>query len=478
MMTKNKVVYHEVDFLLPAQRFNIQFSYISQRGLPFIREFVLRLVHVSPMTKTQISTYFGLGKRETNEAIEDLVDRGELTLSDNGRLTLTDKSTGYFSVIGESPQLASLQDSGTTLSFDLITFSCLGNRLDKDNWKAGVSLRGDDENISQSELLVEKHFQQQFHEIFESEYLPKAVSDNGKHAPSVYTVNAVTKLRELPLRLSTEFKMDTDGRAVERGDFEQLNSSESVHELIAIELSHLLKHNNIMDIVKSMMTLGDEDTLKLFDSKTNSFQISYLEDLNKLEDHQGSYRTSFVGPIYTKTNWDLLQKHLAPILLSRINSKHDSSNSKFIWIAPSDQFWAKSYRFISHLSDFINKASVNIRNGKQGKRIYNPTIWLPVADQEDKRTKNKWKYQLDPYHKKARALAEGFLDGNVEIIYLEEELVVVIYHLVQPDILPVTLPIGFISTDSTMVKKVGKLVLNYIEGSSSFDKPHDCGTIS
>jgi len=44
MISDNKVTYHEVDFLLPAQRFNIQFSYVSQKGLPFIREFVLRLV--------------------------------------------------------------------------------------------------------------------------------------------------------------------------------------------------------------------------------------------------------------------------------------------------------------------------------------------------------------------------------------------------------------------------------------------------
>ena len=53
MISDNKVTYHEVDFLLPAQRFNIQFSYVSQKGLPFIREFVLRLVHVASMSKAQ-----------------------------------------------------------------------------------------------------------------------------------------------------------------------------------------------------------------------------------------------------------------------------------------------------------------------------------------------------------------------------------------------------------------------------------------
>ncbi|WP_270832685.1 hypothetical protein [Aeromonas sp. QDB22] len=134
MMSENKVIYHEVDFLLPAQRFNIQFSYISKKGLPFIREFVLRLVHVASMSKSQISKYFGLSRRETDEAISDLVQRGELTLSDDGLLTLTDKSNGYFSEIGEIPQLSTVQDSGATLSFDLATFSCFSNQNIQEKW--------------------------------------------------------------------------------------------------------------------------------------------------------------------------------------------------------------------------------------------------------------------------------------------------------------------------------------------------------
>ncbi|WP_261561453.1 hypothetical protein ACAZ81_05360 [Escherichia coli] len=147
MISDNKVTYHEVDFLLPAQRFNIQFSYVSQKGLPFIREFVLRLVHVASMSKAQIATYFGLTHRETEEAISDLVQRGELTLSSDGRLVLTDKSNGYFSEVGEIPHLSTIQDSGCTLSFDLATFSCFSNQAFQDHWRGGVTLKVDDNNI-------------------------------------------------------------------------------------------------------------------------------------------------------------------------------------------------------------------------------------------------------------------------------------------------------------------------------------------
>ena len=35
-----------------------------------------------------------------------------------------------------------------------------------------------------------------------------------------------------------------------------------------------------------------------------------------------------------------------------------------------------------------------------------------------------------------KGLVEGLLDGNVEILHLEDELSAVIYHISQPEILP------------------------------------------
>lgn len=472
MMSDNKVVYHEVDFLLPAQRFNIQFSYVSQKGLPFIREFVLRLVHVAPMSKAQISIYFGLSRRETEEAISDLVQSGELTLSQDGRLTLTDKSNGYFSEIGEIPQLSTVQDSGATLSFDLATFSCFSNQNVQDKWRAGISLKIDDSNISQSERLVEKHFQHQFNQILDKGYLSHLQAQDGKEQPSVYTVNSVNKLRQLPLRLATKFQIDNDGKAVEREDYDELNSSEYVHELIAIELSKLSMLNNTMSIFKSMVSLCDEESLKIFDAKTNQLNPHYVEDIQLLEEHGASNRKTFLGPIYSKSNWEKLQKALAPVIDKRIKSKADTGGSLFTWIAPSDPYWAKSDSYITSLSNFIHRSST------KEKRLYRPVLYVPVSQVNDSRIAKQWMYEFGEFHKDVKGLVEGFLDGNIEILHLENEIAVVIYHFVQPEVLPVTMPFGFISTDKSTVAKIGKLVSDYVAGSSSFDKPNDCGFIS
>ncbi len=471
MNSDNKMTYQKVDFLLPAQKFNIQFSYVTQKGLPFIREFVLRLVHLAPMSKSQIATYFGLSRLEAEEAVSDLVQRGELTLSNNGRLTLTGLSQGYFTDLGETPQLSAVLDSGASLSFDLATFSCFSNQNVSDGWRAGISLQVDNSNASQSEKLVEKYFQHQFNEILDFGFLPKSINQDSKDRPYVYTVNAVNKLRDFPLRLTAEFKVGMDGSAVEIDDFEQLNSSETVHTLIATQLSELQRPPNTLAIMQSMMEVGDEDTLKVFDPKTNSVNPQFIDDLQKLEEHDGSARATFIGQIYAKENWQRLQNTLAQIL-DRLNKAKSDSNARFSWIAPSDPFWAKSDRTRAAFSELLNRAST------KKKQLYKPTLYVPVSGPDDSRSAKSWCHEFRSFERSIKGLVEGMLGGNIEILHLEGELVAVVYHFSQPESLPVTMPLGFISTDKKTVEKIGRIVSDYLDGSSSFDKSNDCGAIN
>lgn len=469
---ENTTTYHEIDFLLPTQRFNINFSYITQKGMPFVREFVLRLIHLAPMSKTQIGTFFGFSRKEVEEAIADLVSRDELTLSESGRLTLTEKSLGYFTEIGEVPRLSVLRDSTACLSFDLATFTCLGKVIDQDKWKAGLPIRVEDDNTARSETHVEKHFQRQFNELLHRELLSKSLIQDEKDTPSVYTVNSVNKIRQTPLRLTVKFRSDADGRNVEREDFEVLKSSDYVHERIAFELDRLSRPGNLMDIVKAMMELGDSETLKLFDSKTNTVNLSFLDELKKLESNSQDKRMTFLGPIYLQENWQLLQRHLAPVLASRIESSTEVENNSFLWIAPSDPYWSKSNRLSVALSDFLLKAKT------KEKKLYAPTLYVPVLGPDDHRTSRQWKQELDPYANSVRGLVEGFLGGNVEILLLEGELTVIIYHLSAPDSYPVTVPVGFISTDKHFVSNVGKALNAYVKGSSGLNRPNDCGPLA
>ena len=469
---ENTTIYHEIDFLLPAQRFNINFSYITQKGLPFVREFVLRLIHLAPMSMSQVATFFGFTRKEVQEAIDDLVERGELTLSENGRLTLTEKSSGYFTELGEVPRLSLLRDSTACLSFDLATFSCLGKDNSSEKSKAGISIKVDDENASCSETQVEKHFQRQFHEILQKGFLSRSLTQDEKDSPTVYTVNSVNKIKQMPVRLPVQFKVDTDGRSVEREDFEKLKNSDYVHERISLELDRLGRPSNFGEIAKAMLDIGDGETLKLFDSKGSSVSLQFFEDLARLEANSQKKRTTFLGPIYSSANWGLLQKHLAPIIKARRESKADVGQTPFLWLAPSDPYWGKSSNLQVRVSEILSMAST------KEKRLYSPTIYLPVSGPDDQKTARQWKWEFDPNSDKVYGLIEGFLGGNVEVMHFEGEFVAVVYHVSLPDSYPVSLPIGFISADKDVVSSVGRLVTTCLEGSSGFERPNDCGLLS
>lgn len=468
---ENGASYHEIDFLLPTQRFNINFSYVTKKGLPFVREYILRLVHLAPMSKAQISAFFGFSRREADEAVMDLVDRGELTLSESGQLMLTEKSKGYFSEIGEVPRLSLLRDAGACLAFDLATFSCLGKDIPSEKWRTGIPIKVDDTHAANSEALVEKHFQRQFNKIMNKGHLSKSIVDEEGESPSIYTVNSVSKIRQMPFRIPVQFRIDGNGRQVELEDIEQLASSDYVHEQIAVELSRLSRPRNFLEIIKAMGELEDRDTIKVFDPKSEALDLHFFSDLARLEENHGR-RSTFIGPIYSELNWGMLQRHLAPVVARRIQSKSDPDKREFLWLAPSDPYWGKSGRLQISLGDFVGKAATKDR------KIYSPTIYLPIAGYGDGRSARVWRQELDQYVSSARGLMEGFLGGNVEVLLFERELVAVVYHVSMPDVYRVTLPLGFISADKEVVAKVGQLVSAYTSGSSGYDMPNDYGPLA
>jgi hypothetical protein len=469
---ENNTIYHEIDFLLPAQRFNINFSYITQKGLPFVREFVLRLIHLAPMSMSQVATFFGFSRKEVQEAIDDLVERGELTLSEHGRLTLTEKSSSYFTELGEVPSLSLLQDSTACLSFDIATFSCLGKDNFSEKWKAGLPIKVADENASCSETHVKKHFQRQFHEILQKGFLSKWLTQDEKDSPNVYTVNSVSKIKNMPVRLPVQFKIDEDGRNVEREDFEKLKSSDYVHEQISLELDRLARPSNFGEIAKIMIEIGDGETLKLFDSKGSSVSVQFFEDLTKLESNSRKKRTTFIGPIYSSANWELVQKHLAPIIRSRRESRADVGQTPFLWVAPSDPCWGKTSSLQVRVSDVLERATT------KDKKLYSPTIFLPVSGPDDHKGARQWKREFEPNTNNVRGLIEGFLGGSVEVLHFEDEFVVVVYHVSLRDSYPVSFPVGFISAEKDVVSSVGRLVSAYVGGTSGFERANDCGLIA
>ncbi|GAS61526.1 hypothetical protein ABUJ42_13970 [Salmonella enterica subsp. enterica serovar Chester] len=470
-MSENmKLNYHEMDFLVPVHRFNIQFSYVTKQGLSFIREFVLRLVQLAPMKPSQIATYIGLNKDEVDEAISDLMDKGDLRFNGQGLVELTPQSTGYFDGIGNPPKTSSIQETGATLSFELCGFNCIGNKRKFDRWKQGVELKIDNKKLSCTENLAKETFQKEFYKYLDKEYL-RGVRTEGNDRPSIYTMDSVNKLTKDALRLTCKFYLDADGRPIERDDFDELDDSTDIHELITKTLGQNKRPSNISKIAFAMNCFADVWTKKIFNDisiSPASFAIASAESLADMQRPQ-----MLSGPLYSEVNWKLISGRIHRCIKNRIVSG-DKSIKSLVWVAPSDPYWGKSSRIIDCLMEL---EKLQLTSSKNPERIYSPKLYLPISSPSDRKTLNKWIYDFRDSANINYGLAEGFMDGNVEILYLEDEFVVVCYHINQPENLPVTLPVGFISTDINIIKHISQITDEYINSSTSHNNSHNFGLL-
>ena len=451
----DKISYQEIDFLIPVHSFKINYSYTRQKGMQFVREFLLRLVHISPMKPGQIATYFGFSKIELNEAINNLVNKDELEFSDDGDVVLTPLSEGYFNKSGDSPEMLAFFEEFKFLNYELVGFNHIKFSEKEDN-RLGLKLKVDNEVIANSTKEVKTVFQKNFLKYFQDKVLLRDI-DREEKQPHLYAMGEVMMRGVHILRLSNQFSIDFDGRPIERSDFSELGDSSSMHDSITKKLSELQKPDNTEEVLRSM----DGETKKFFNAKTffdmNRLVQTRVELLSEKNNHKP---IPFVGATYLKQNWQLVVEQLKKAIKS--NTKTDGEKiPELVWIAPIDPFWGKSHRLASCISELIGNES---SKGKKAQRLYNTKIYLPLpAEQDHKNFFHQIKYDYkDFWEKNMSYLDKGFSDGNIEIILLPKSFVAVNYHLSIPDLLPVTLPIGFVSTNIDTINDVQKQIEDFI----------------
>ena len=471
MSYTESVIYNEVDFLLPVHRFYVQFSYVKKVGLPFVREFVLRLLHVSPLTPLELTKYFGFSEREAKEAITDLLNRGDIQYSDVGNVELTSKSKSYFTSLGSTPEVPTVIEIGTVLCFELGGFNCLGKHNTKyEKWNYGIRLDIDNEITANSQKLASSNFQKQFFEILDKGYIESLTLLDDSDRPRIYSMGPVKKLGQKPLRLTTLFSLGIDGVPIERNDFGLLNDSEKVHELITSSLSNSKRPGNFTEITHAMNALNDTWTNDFFND--NAFDIAALVRKRAVSSLNDESVIPLIGQLYSQNNWELICSHLKEII-PRIKKSNTAKKLDMIWLAPSDSFWEASHRLPSTADEFVDFISLL----KSEQFINSPKMYLPVNAADDRKSITKWSRELSNIQGNIHGLVEGFLNGDVEIILVENNYVIVCYHY-RTELLPVTLPVGFVSKNPSIINAIQKVVFEYILGIASFDNPNDLGPLN
>ena len=437
-MSKQNITYNQIDFVVKAPRFRIVFSYMSDKGVAFVREYLLRLLKVTPCKPAQIAQYFGFNQYETEVALADLESNKWIIWQDNGLIALSADGQRLFQDIQDSPHIPTLKEYGGEYRMELLDSNFLKkNDCDKNRQQA-IELVVEPKVLSESSEIARKTFQNRFRQLMEDDIIKLDEKDI-----SLYKIDAIEP-KGVPdyFRFTQQFELLPEtGEAKERHDVPTVTHQENTQQAITAQLERFGHHDNLRELRNSMAEISDDDTLKVLFGGTLDFN-EYLKVYQKHEQQNGLY---FLGQIYhQETLFQQINK-----ILDELSKK---SSKKLYWLAPSDIYWGKQRKIHGKIQNLIDKQ----KNG------YDFRLYLPLPSERNRHEKQEWlNHFKDISDKVLYGFCEGFLDGNTEILFLEDQFAVVCYHA-KLSSYPVTLPIGFMTTNIRQVNHIISLAKNYL----------------
>ena len=462
MNNSESIVFNQVDLVIKSPSFKIIFSYMDERGIPFVREFVLRLLKLNSCKPKHLADYFDFTQREAEIAIQDLTDKGWVEWNQDGTIGLSSKGQLLFDQNSKGPKIPSLQERTQRLHLELLDRNFIPKkRISKDNRNA-LELNVPNKDLSESKDVAKRQFQADFMNLKEDK-----VIENLSEDIELYKIDLIEQLYTDFFRFTQPFEINAeDGTQLERSELE-LTRSDNIQQMITETLgNHRSGQNSLSDIMQSMEAMRASDILKtIIGGKLDIHTFIELE-LNSND------KTYFVGQIYH-------QNKIIDKVTELANNLKTTKN--LTWIAPSDFYWGKQTKLIEVINSISNGAMV--KRNKEKVRLYNFKTYLPLPEEsrslrnEVRDLKHQFKEvsQDDLY-----GFSEGFLKGNTEVIVLEDTLAVVCYHVQLPDQYDVTLPVGFLTTDIEQVNHITTVTQSYLnspifDDDSKFDS-YDFGS--
>lgn len=449
-MSNQKITYNQIDFVVKAPRFHIVFSYMSDKGVAFVREYLLRLLKVTPCKPAQIAQYFGFTQHETEVALADLEQHKWIIWQDNGLIALSAEGQRLFQDNQESPHIPTLKEFGGEYRMELLDSNFLKKNDCYNNRQQAIELVIEPKVLSESSEIARKKFQNRFRQLMEDDIINLDEKDI-----SLYKIDAIEP-KGAPdyFRFTQQFELLPEtGEAKERHDVPTITHQENIQQAITAQLERFGHHDNLRELRNSMAEISDDDTLKVLVGGTLDFN-EFLKTYQKHEQQNGLY---FLGQIYHQENlFEQINK-----ILNKLNKK---SSKKLYWLAPSDIYWGKQRKIHDKIQNLI---------GKQ-KNDYDSRLYLPLSSERNHHEKQEWLNHFKDIisDKVLYGFCEGFLDGNTEILFLEDKFAVVCYHA-KLSSYPVTLPIGFMTTDIKKVNHIIRLAKNYLNSALFPDRDED-----
>lgn len=472
-MAGDALVLFEVDVCVPAQQFRIEYVLIEKGGLPFVSEFLLRLLKISALMPADIARYFGFSSKELSTALTPFFQKGEVAVLPDGRISLSEKGLRLFAGNEDSPGVKSRCEYRRSFTFDLLTFSYLGAKVSSASTKRAVLLDAGVEVRAASQERAVGAFQNNLHEIYRRGDLTGQNQENS--APELYKISDVKKSSEVGFLVEEAFSLDPDSFDLSFEGKKGISEEEEYIGRRASKLHNLIGRENLDDVVRLADRLGDSEALDALSSGWMDFRGIVQRALSfGLDERRRDVRV--YGSLQLNRNWDqvcsLLKKHH-----DKFSRSEMGAISGLTWLTPSSHaLWGKNARHGQAVSKFAEFA--RLQSGRNDGNAFEARILIPLSSSKDWQSEKRANNDCV----EAKEYLHGFVESEalapLEVFMLSGCFAVVIYHLVMPDRYPVPIPFGYITEDPARVKHVEGMVMSALNEYSFENKPRYLGKLN
>lgn len=446
-----------IDIALPVQAFRFEYTLVGRSDLPFIREFILRLLKVGNMSATQLAKFLGLSEKEISIAVSQLVSLNEISVDNEGNIQLTAEAHKYFDGLSDNrPKITKLFEGTSTFKFDLLSFGLIRSDDKISPPLNAIRLSPETEKLSNSINYAKSAFLRNYIDIYEEESISfDGVNDIRK--VELYKLSDVRKNKDYAARFALTFSLDTERNSIERHSDSRFFEADEIQKNLNEVLLSSFNSSNIQDIVSALDTLDETQLLDCF--TPDGIDLTALAILAVKQSASSSVRSYFLGSPTNSANWNqlttLIKKHL----------KDGKSTATCTWLAPSDRFWLMSNQSFIRTSELINATK-----GLEAQ------LYVPVAGSKDKHQELLWKKSLGSMKDKSIKVSEGFMGGSVEVILVPGIVSMLCFYLQKPGE-SVSIPFGFVTTDESDIDCIHQKFESYLRSYDSHMEKRDYGPL-
>jgi hypothetical protein len=446
--TRTDIVH--VDFLelrLPCRSYRISYKVAEASDFSLTTEFLLRLLRLTNgMHEDQVAEFFGFSSEETRFVVDHVQSLGFASRR-NGRVHLTESGHALF-VGGEEPALFEVHSKQELFDFDLISFAPADRRssLSPLEYELPELTLAASSEVGKASTQIVRSFKRFFQE-FRSR---RGGNSAEKHA--LYTVDDVKAERRYSTLVPITVSVGVDNPSTPEADLlswrtgvELEDRSEIIQTCAAFIRSVRARSDHVGEVIDRIIAVAPDQLLRF--TKGGSFNSEMFfrataRQAGELRSDRPTVRT--VGSLWTEEN-----KSRFALALRYAHERSAVAPPILICIRPSVPHWGMTMRLVDTLAA-VQKVFSSPENSNKIKAIMVTDGTAPKA-----------------LEKVFNAILPVFLHGKLsalEVFLIPNHLAFVSVRTPLGSEQGYPIPLGVISFDLEVVKRVHGIVSELLEG--------------